>query len=187
MAAMRPFTPVCLGLGLVLAVSGCTNPYDPGQRAIGGGLIGAGTGAAIGGLAGGGRGAATGALIGGAVGAVGGVVTTPTPPPVAPPPAYGAYPQAPAPAWYPEMVWLPSPGIYVGVGSSYPLFYYGSSYYYSYNNAWYYGPSYRGPWQPLRAPPPPLRSFRPGDWNAYQARARSHYPADPNWRHFRPR
>lgn len=68
-----------LGLGLLLG--GCTNPYDPGQRAVGGGLIGAGTGAAIGGLAGGGRGAAAGALIGGAVGAVGGAVTTPQPPP----------------------------------------------------------------------------------------------------------
>ena len=178
--------PVALAVGLGLALAGCTNPYDPGQRAIGGGLIGAGTGAAIGGLAGGGRGAATGALVGGAVGAVGGVVTTPPPPAYGPPP-YGAYPPAPQATWSPDMVWLPSPGIYVGVGSSYPLFYYGSSYYYSYNNYWYYGSSYRGPWQPLRAPPPPLRSFRPGDWNAYQARARSHYPADPNWRHFRPR
>jgi hypothetical protein len=64
-------------LGIVLGLSACTNPYDPGQRAIGGGLLGAGTGAAIGGLAGGGRGAATGALIGGAVGAVGGAATTP--------------------------------------------------------------------------------------------------------------
>ena len=56
-------------------LSACTDPYDPGQRAVGGGLLGAGTGAAIGGIAGGGRGAATGALIGGAVGAVGGAVT----------------------------------------------------------------------------------------------------------------
>ncbi len=44
-------------------------PYDPGQRAVGGGLLGAGAGAAIGGLAGGGRGAAIGALGGGALGA----------------------------------------------------------------------------------------------------------------------
>jgi hypothetical protein len=68
-------------LGVLLALAGCTDPYDPGQRALGGGLIGAGTGAAIGGLAGGGRGAATGALVGGAVGAVGGAVTTPQRPP----------------------------------------------------------------------------------------------------------
>lgn len=42
-------TPLCYiaALGVALTVSGCTNPYDPGQRAIGGGLIGAGTGAAI--------------------------------------------------------------------------------------------------------------------------------------------
>ena len=57
----------------------CTDPYDPGQRAIGGGLFGAGTGAAIRGIAGGGGGAATGPLIGGALGAVGGVATTPSP------------------------------------------------------------------------------------------------------------
>ena len=67
----------CLAVGL----GGCTNPYDPGQRAVGGGLLGAGAGAAIGGIAGGGRGAAIGALAGGALGAAGGAATTPTPPP----------------------------------------------------------------------------------------------------------
>jgi hypothetical protein len=66
-------------VGLAMGLSACTDPYDPGQRAIGGGLFGAGTGAAIGGIAGGGRGAATGALIGGALGAVGGAATTPSP------------------------------------------------------------------------------------------------------------
>lgn len=70
--------------GMMLALASCTNPYDPGQRAVGGGLIGAGAGAAIGGIAGGGRGAAIGALTGGAVGAVTGAATTPPPPP--PPP-----------------------------------------------------------------------------------------------------
>lgn len=66
--------------GLSLGATGCTNPYDPGQRAIGGGLLGAGAGAAIGGLAGGGSGAAIGALGGGALGAIGGAATTPNPP-----------------------------------------------------------------------------------------------------------
>jgi hypothetical protein len=65
---------------LLLGLSGCTNPYDPGQRALGGGLIGAGSGAAIGGAAGGGRGAAIGAATGGAVGAITGAATTPPPP-----------------------------------------------------------------------------------------------------------
>src|SRR5690348_16984573 len=51
--------------GLILGLSACTNPYDPAQRAIGGGLLGAGTGAAIGAAAGGGHGAALGAAIGG--------------------------------------------------------------------------------------------------------------------------
>jgi hypothetical protein len=64
-------------VALVLGLSGCTNPYDPVQRTIGGGLIGAGSGAAIGAAAGGGHGAALGAAVGGAVGAVGGLITTP--------------------------------------------------------------------------------------------------------------
>ena len=84
-----------VALGIVLALSACTDPYDPGQRALGGGLIGAGTGAAIGGLAGGGQGAVAGALIGGAVGAVGGAVTTPQPPPPGyyQQPGYRGYPK----------------------------------------------------------------------------------------------
>ncbi len=71
-----------LGATLIagLALSACTNPYDPGQRAVGGGLLGAGTGAAVGAIAGGGRGAAIGALAGGALGAAGGAVTTPSAP-----------------------------------------------------------------------------------------------------------
>jgi hypothetical protein len=55
------------------------NPYDPGQRAVAGGLVGAGAGAALGGLAGGGRGAAIGALAGGAVGAAAGATIAPEP------------------------------------------------------------------------------------------------------------
>ena len=68
-------------LAAALATAGCTNPNDPGQRAAGGGLIGAGAGALLGGMIGGGRGAAIGAITGGAVGAATGVVTTPQPPP----------------------------------------------------------------------------------------------------------
>ncbi|MCU0887515.1 MAG: hypothetical protein MUC64_05770 [Rubritepida sp.] len=62
---------------LALCLAGCTNPNDPAQRAVGGGLIGAGAGAAIGGIAGGGRGAGIGALTGGAVGAATGALTAP--------------------------------------------------------------------------------------------------------------
>lgn len=85
---------VLLSLTLVagLGLTACTNPYDPGQRAVGGGLLGAGAGAALGGIAGGGRGAAIGALAGGALGAAGGAATTPTAPP--------AYYQQPAPVYY---------------------------------------------------------------------------------------
>src|SRR5580704_10543132 len=92
-------TPVSLGLGALLSLAACTDPYDPGQRAAGGALIGAGTGAAIGAAAGGGRGAALGALIGGGVGAATGVATTP-PPPGYYPPQSGYY--APQPGYYPE-------------------------------------------------------------------------------------
>ncbi len=91
---------VVAGLGL----TACTNPYDPGQRAVGGGLIGAGSGAALGAIAGGGRGAAIGALAGGALGATAGAVTTQRPPPqgygyepaYSPGPQQGYY-QAPPP------------------------------------------------------------------------------------------
>jgi hypothetical protein len=63
--------------GLALGLVACTDPSDPGQRAVGGGLLGAGAGAAIGGIAGGGRGAAIGGLTGAAVGAGTGYITTP--------------------------------------------------------------------------------------------------------------
>lgn len=72
-----------LGLVALLGLAACTDPTNPGQRAAGGALIGAGTGAAIGAIAGGGRGAAIGALTGGAVGAATGVITTPQPQPQA--------------------------------------------------------------------------------------------------------
>jgi hypothetical protein len=71
--------PCMVAAGLIFGLSACTNPYDPVQRTIGGGLIGAGSGAAIGAAAGGGHGAALGAAVGGAVGAVGGLLTTPPP------------------------------------------------------------------------------------------------------------
>lgn len=82
----RSVVPGVVAAGLMLALASCTNPYDPAQRAVGGGLLGAGAGAAIGAAAGGGPGAATGAAVGGALGAVTGVITTPQPPP--PPPGY---------------------------------------------------------------------------------------------------
>ena len=71
---------------LCLSVAGCAEPYDPGQRALAGGLIGAGSGAAIGAIAAGGTGAAVGAAVGGSLGAVAGAFTTPQPVPPPPPP-----------------------------------------------------------------------------------------------------
>lgn len=79
-----------VGALMLGALTGCTNPYDPGQRAAGGALIGAGSGAAIGAIAGGPAGAAIGAGVGAVAGAATGVVTTPPPPrqrPYYPPPS----------------------------------------------------------------------------------------------------
>jgi hypothetical protein len=111
----RLITPGIVAVALVLGLAGCTNPYDPGQRAVGGGLLGAGAGAAIGGAVGGGPGAALGAAVGGATGAVTGAATTPPPPP--PPGAYGqgyGYPPPPPSGYsqgygYPPQ---PAPGGY---------------------------------------------------------------------------
>jgi hypothetical protein len=63
--------------GLLLATAASADPYNPVDRAIGGGLVGAGTGAVIGAIAGGGRGAGIGAAVGGGVGAITGAATTP--------------------------------------------------------------------------------------------------------------
>ena len=49
-----------IGAGLLMATAAFADPYNPGERALGGGLLGAGTGAVIGAIAGGGRGAGIG-------------------------------------------------------------------------------------------------------------------------------
>jgi hypothetical protein len=111
MTALKALT-LCAGALL----SACTNPYDPGQRAVGGAVLGAGTGAAIGAIAGGGRGAATGALIGGTIGAIGGAATTPRPPP----PSYGYPPAGYAP---PPPGYGPTPGYTAGYPPPPPQYY----------------------------------------------------------------
>jgi hypothetical protein len=68
------------GALMLAALTGCSNPNDPGQRAAGGALIGAGSGAAIGAIAGGPAGAALGAGVGAVAGAATGYATTPPPP-----------------------------------------------------------------------------------------------------------
>jgi hypothetical protein len=59
-------------LGLACLLAGCG--YSPGDRAVSGGLLGAGAGAAIGAAAGN---PLAGAAVGGAAGAIGGAVTSP--------------------------------------------------------------------------------------------------------------
>lgn len=66
---------------LLLTLAACTNPYDPAERAIAGGLIGAGTGAAIGAAAGGGVGVPIGLAAGATIGAIAGAATTQPPAP----------------------------------------------------------------------------------------------------------
>jgi hypothetical protein len=70
-----------IGVGLIFTATASADPYNPGERALGGGLVGAGTGAVIGAIAGGGRGAGIGAAVGGGLGAVAGAATTPPRPP----------------------------------------------------------------------------------------------------------
>ncbi len=95
------------------------------------------------------------------------------------PPLYGPTMVAP-----PSMFWVPGLGMYAAYGSSYPIFYYGSSYYYLYGGRWYAGPDFRGPWRPIGVPPPALQGWRPGEWPKLQGDM-EHYRHDPHWRHFR--
>ena len=70
---LRHFLLLITLVGMAVGLAGCG--YTPGQRALSGGAIGAGTGAIIGAVTG--TGPAGGALIGGALGAVTGAVTNP--------------------------------------------------------------------------------------------------------------
>lgn len=70
---MRKMTITVAAAAVTLLVAACGE--QPGTRAVTGGLLGAGAGAAVGAATGGNAG--TGALIGGGVGAVGGAVTAP--------------------------------------------------------------------------------------------------------------
>ncbi len=67
-----PLALILMTLSITLTACG----YSPGDRAASGGLIGAGTGAAIAAATGGAP--LVGALVGGAVGAVGGAATSPS-------------------------------------------------------------------------------------------------------------
>jgi hypothetical protein len=135
MTRIAPYLIAALALGL----SACTNPYDPVQRGLGGGVLGAASGAAIGAAAGGGPGAALGAAIGGATGIFGGVATTPPPPPG----TYYGYPAYGYPAYgYPGYSGYPA---YSGsAGYGYP----GYSRYPAYSGPPGYGYQSRPPYSP---------------------------------------
>jgi hypothetical protein len=72
----RSIAATAVALGLAMGLAAC-NPYDPGQRAVAGGLYGAAMGAAIGAAATGGPGAPLGAAAGGAAGLLFGAATPP--------------------------------------------------------------------------------------------------------------
>src|SRR3984893_6353055 len=137
-ATMTRFAPYVIAAS-ALALAACTNPYDPVQRGLGEGILGAASGVAIGAAAGGGPGAALGAAIGGATGLVGGAGTTPPPPPG----TYYGYPAYGYPAHgYPRYA---QPGYgypgYAQPGYGYP----GYSGYPAYSAAPGYGyPTYSG-------------------------------------------
>jgi len=69
---MRRIIPAMIALTASLALVACGQ--STGDRAVSGGLLGAGAGAAVGALTGG---VGTGALVGGALGAAGGALTSP--------------------------------------------------------------------------------------------------------------
>lgn len=70
---MRSVTMAAFMVTLAVGLAACGD--RPGTRAVTGGLLGAGTGAAVGGITG--AGAGTGALVGGGIGAIGGAATAP--------------------------------------------------------------------------------------------------------------
>ena len=75
----RAATPGVIVAGIVGVRVGSRCQQQSGERAIAGGLLGAGTGAVIGAIAGGGHGAGIGAAVGGGLGALAGAATTPEP------------------------------------------------------------------------------------------------------------
>ena len=88
---LRSLTAAALALPLVVSLAACGD--NPGERALTGGLIGAGSGAALGATTG--LGIVPGVVIGGIGGAVIGAATTPSPPqPAAYPPPPAGYPAA---------------------------------------------------------------------------------------------
>lgn len=83
----------------------------------------------------------------------------------------------------PAMVYMPDMGVYVAQSAPFPVFFVGNGYYCFYNNKWYFGSTYNGPWRYRRIVPLQLRKFHPQDWHILQSRAHEYYK-NPHWKHF---
>jgi hypothetical protein len=62
----------------------------------------------------------------------------------------------------PPMVLMPEPQMYVAVGVPYDIYFVSGRYYYFYEDHWFWGPGYSGPWTYMRfeSLPPGLRKFK---------------------------
>ncbi|OSS42427.1 hypothetical protein DESAMIL20_1980 [Desulfurella amilsii] len=83
----------------------------------------------------------------------------------------------------PAMVYVPDVQAYIAETAPFPVFYVGNVYYSFYNNMWYFGPTYNGPWRFTRVIPMQLRRFHPNNWGMLQRQAHEYY-RNPHWNHF---
>jgi hypothetical protein len=89
----------------------------------------------------------------------------------------------------PPMLFLPEPGIYVAAGTPYDIFFIRGRYYYFYEDNWFWGPGYGGPWTYVtyRTLPPGLRRYKVKQLREYREREYSVYRVEGrnfNGKHF---
>ena len=165
---MKRFAYVLVVAGLV---AGCSQPLTTREK---GTLIGAGVGAGAGAIVGNQVGhPAAGALVGAGVGAVTGAVIGDSiqsreqqapPPPVAMAPAPVVVPPPALPPAPPQLVWVPSWGVYVVQGHD--VVFHNNAYYYFHGGRWGLSRSYTGPWVVVTSAPPVIAHLPQGRLHA---------------------
>ncbi len=94
----------------------------------------------------------------------------------------------------PQLVVVPGSPVYYAPQLPYNYFHYGGQYYVFHDDAWYFAPSYNGPWAPIAleyVPPPILRvpgsyyRVPPGHWKEHHKHGPP--PWAPAWGHRRDR